>query len=218
MATVTLHTSATDVGLLEPKRIMLSGKITGVPEGSRPRLVLRSESVDYVQPFPNVDGRSDAAGRFRFAARPEINTTYRVATADGEQTAGQSPPVEVRVYPAISIGFDSRTPRSFRALLTVTGPQILPFEHGSGGLRPGSARYGYFYLVPRRSKFAYRLGRGRLRDDGCSVYCSRGTWKRVRLTRRVRRARGILGCIRGTGFVGMGLPTPACGRRVVRVR
>jgi hypothetical protein len=132
-----------------------------------------------------------------------------VATADGEQTAGQSPPVEVRVYPVLSIGFDSRTRRSFRALLTATGPE---------GVRSGSARYGYFYLVPRRSKFAYSLGRGRLRNEGCSVYCSRGTWKRVHLTRRVRRARGILGCIRGTAFLGMGLPAPDCGRRVVRLR
>jgi hypothetical protein len=216
MATVTMHTSATDVGLAKP-RVVLTGQITGAA-GPRPRLVLRSESVAYSQAFPDVDGRSDASGHFRFAVRPQVNTTYRVATADGEQVAGQSPPVDVRVYPVISISFYNRMPRSFRALLTVSGPEVLNVETGAVRARAGSARYGYFYLVPRHSKFAYKLGRGRLRDAGCSVYCERDAWKAVRLTPRVRRARAILGCIRGTGFLGMGLPTPACGRRVVRLR
>jgi hypothetical protein len=140
MATVTMHTSATDVGLAKP-RVVLTGQITGAA-GPRPRLVLRAESVAYSQAFPNVDGRSDASGHFRFAVRPQVNTTYRVATADGEQVAGQSPPVDVRVYPMISISFNNRMPRSFRALLTVSGPEVLNVETGPVRARAGSARYG----------------------------------------------------------------------------
>jgi hypothetical protein len=217
-AKLTLRTSASDINLVKPRRIVLSGQITGIPQGSRPRLVLRAESLEFGKAFDDVEGRSDPAGNFRFRVRPELNTVYRVATADGEQMAGQSRPVMVRVYPLVTLTFHSRTLRTFRARLLVAGPWVLNFADDKVKTTRGSARYAFYYRVPRRSKFAYRIGRARLGDGGCGEYCYREAWKLIRRTPRIQAARSILGCLRGTGFRGMGLPTPACGRRAVRLR
>lgn len=213
---MTLNTSATGVSLIKP-RIVLSGKVSGAPDGSRPRLVLKATSRAFGQSYPDRRARADTAGRFRFVARPEINTTYHVALADGESVQGRSRSLDVRVYPTLSINFYSRMPHSVEVLFEVFGPQVNHFAGNNESARPGSAKYAYYYVIPHGSKRAYRLGRGRLHDEGCSITCGRGAWKKVRLTRRVRRSRGILGCIRGTGFLGMGSTYPACGRRVIRL-
>lgn len=215
-ATLTLNTSATGIPLR--KRVVLSGKVSGAPEGSQPRVILKASSRAFHKSWHDVARRAGQDGRFRFVVRPGINTIYRVALADGQSVEGQSRSLEVRVYPQLSISFYSRLRHSVKVLFEVQGPEVNDFypsiEHG----QPGTARYGYYYVVPRHSKFAYKLGRGKLKDMGCSITCVRGAWHRVRYTKRVLHSRGILGCIRGTGFLGMGSVYPACGRRVIRVR
>jgi hypothetical protein len=214
MANVTIRSSASDIGL--GQKVVITGRVTRAAE-TRPRIVLRADSRDYSRAWANVGGRTDRAGRFRFSVQPEINTTFRVAVADGESRGGQSPPAEVRVYPLAAVSFAPTNGRTVTVMLDLDGPDIARFPNEDVRVLPGTARYGYYYLVPHGSNRAYRLGRARLRTAGCSNDCVRRSGLRVRVTRKLRRD-GVLGCIHGTAYLGMGLPDPVCGRRVVRLR
>ena len=220
-ATLTLHPSATDVLLRgeSPRRIVLRGTVSGAAPGSPVHVVLEGSAPAYGKSVASRSTHTDGAGRFTFAVRPNINTTYRAVVAPGEAVQGASEPVAVRVYSGVGVSLYGLTRRTVDFLIEANGPDVLHFADGSLRPLPGPARYGYVYVVPRHSSRAYRVGRAKLEDGGCGTFCTRSAWVyKVPITRRLRRSRGLIGCTRGLAWLGSGLPTPACGRRTVRLR
>jgi hypothetical protein len=218
-ARVTLHASR--LYSTWGEQVTFSGKVTGAPAGSATRIVLRSWATAYKRQFVDMPGETDAAGRFRIYARPQVNSTFRVVVERGQRVTGRSNRVGVRVYPSLTVDFghdDYGNPDSI--FVTADGPSQLYTPTGPVRLRRGSARAAYFYGIPRHSKRAYKLGRGRLKRTDCedTTYCQLLAKWRLRPSRRLRKARRVLACLHGRAFLGMGSGYAACGRKVIRLR
>jgi hypothetical protein len=223
-AKITLH--ASKPYSVDGEGITFSGRVTGAPAGRTTRIVLTSRAPAYRRQLLDVPGETDENGRFRIYARPHVNSTFRVVIRPGQSVTGRSNPVGVRVYPGLSVGIghdDSGNPSSI--YMTISGPAQLYFktETSAEAVTPrrGSARDAYFYGIPRHSKRAYRLGRGRIKTIECgarAAYCEMVAKWRLRQSRRLQRARRVLACLHGTAFLGMGNVYRACGRQVIRLR
>jgi hypothetical protein len=218
-ATVTLHAARLYRSYGDHKKIKLTGTVSGAEAGSRTRIRLRSRSSAYNVQFDDVERQTDPEGRFHFWVQPPVNSTFRVEIATGEPVTGASGRVHLRVYPAVSVGFNHDDHgREDKIYLAVDAPPQFGSSTDVAIPRAGSATVGYFYAIPRHSKRAYRIGRARLKDPECDLYfCQRRAAWRIRPSERLRRAPRVLACMRGTGYVGMGARYPACGRRVIRV-
>jgi hypothetical protein len=214
-ATITLKANRPYSVYRSKSTVTFTGRVRGAPAGSRPRLVLKAWSAAYGQPLPDVPGRTDSAGRFRIVALQQVSATYRVTIAKGESVEGTSRRVRTIAFPSFSLGYGQQD----RIYLVVHAPAHLSFKRSTVRPRADRTRFAFFYGIPRHSKRAYRFGRARFESTQCDDYvCVRRAGWLIRDSRRLRQAKRILGCSRGSGFRGMGGLYGACGRRVIKLR
>jgi hypothetical protein len=199
------------------KRVVLSGKVSGVPNPGD-LVVSLHERVPAYDLSNTRQGEVNDRGKFEFSAQPSANTAYRVSIPDGQGAAGASHFVGVFVVPTMNLDVapDSSPGKASFSVTVGAGNPVSVGSHST----PVKSHTVKSFLYSVEGKRAHRRSTIQVKessDCGTFSYCSAGGSKTLRVTKTLQKAKGFIVCFPEPVWIGLGSPARDCGDKSVRM-